>query len=110
MIRFEDAKAKAKALKPGINACTEFTNAYMFYDKSEPDSEGGTTPCVIMKDTGEAISGTAFYTSIMAGKFEAEELETFDLEDGIQIREIIYVEPAEYFPKELREKYFGKDE
>ena len=25
-------------------------------------------------------------------------------------KELTYVEPADYFPKEIREKYFGKDD
>lgn len=60
MITYEDAFKKAKGLKPSIDRCTEYENGFMFWNSKDNESEGGTSPCVILKKSGEAISMSVF--------------------------------------------------
>lgn len=58
MISFEEAIKKAKELKPSTDSCSEMSNAYIFACKDDENYEGGSdhTPCVIIKETGEAVN------------------------------------------------------
>lgn len=61
MVTFEEALKKAKALKPGIDACDEYDKGYLFKAKSERFMIGGDGPCVVLKSTGKAVNQTEFY-------------------------------------------------
>ena len=60
MITYEEAYKKAKSLKPNIDKCFEYDTAYMFASSEDDFSIGGDGPCVILKETGEAISRIHF--------------------------------------------------
>lgn len=55
MLTYDEALAKAKAVKSRINYCVEYTNAYSFgYRIGE--NEGGDASVVIMKDDGRVVN------------------------------------------------------
>ena len=56
MVRFESALKKAKKLKPNIDSCREFTDAYVFASQEDEYSCGGDGPVVVLKDSGKAIN------------------------------------------------------
>ena len=47
---------KAKKLKPNIDSCTEYEDAFMFSSHADDFSIGGDGPVVILKDSGRAIN------------------------------------------------------
>lgn len=55
MWTYEQALEKAKEVKPQINSYCEFKGAYAFAFDNGPQ-EGGESPVVILKDTGEALN------------------------------------------------------
>ena len=61
MISYEAALKTAKSLKDNIDACDEYTNAYVFKCRAEQWDIGGSGPVVILKDNGRAINQTEFY-------------------------------------------------
>ncbi len=61
MITYDEAYEKARELKPDFDACDEYDKGYMFKCKADKFSIGGSGPCVIVKETGEAISDLVFY-------------------------------------------------
>ncbi len=65
MLNFEEAKAKAKKLKPSSDYCVEFENAYMFGAKAEYFSIGGDGPVFILKDGGRAVNSTYYYDELV---------------------------------------------
>ena len=77
MISFEEALKKVKTLKPSINECSELSNAYIFSSKDDANYEGGSghTPCVIIKETGEAVNMPTYIAEYGYG----EEIRDFDL-------------------------------
>ena len=77
MITYEEALIKAKTLKSTINECSEMSNAYIFSCKDDENYEGGSghTPCVIIKETGEAVNMPSYISEYGYGK----ELRNFDL-------------------------------
>lgn len=79
MISFEEAKKKALKLRADLDMCAEFADAYLFYSKLDELSDGGRGPCVILKENGNAISGSAYYTSKMASGKVDEELRNFEI-------------------------------
>lgn len=75
MISYEDALTKAKELKPSTDTCSEMSNAYIFSCKDDENYEGGNhTPCVIIKETGEAIDMPTYVAEFGYG----EEIRDFD--------------------------------
>ncbi|MCR5596457.1 MAG: hypothetical protein K6G12_11455 [Lachnospiraceae bacterium] len=54
MIIYEEAYRKAKEIRPDINLCTEYENAYVFGAKEDENYIGGYghTPVVIIKEDG----------------------------------------------------------
>lgn len=48
MISYNEALAKARALKPNIDACDEYNDAYVFKTRADYDTIGGDSPCVIL--------------------------------------------------------------
>lgn len=73
---YMEAKEIALREKPSANVCIECDDAYMFVDKRE-DDEGGNGPCIVLKETGEAINASAYYL----GKMKRGE-------DVVELREI----------------------
>lgn len=61
MISYDEALKKAKKLKPNIDYCAEFENAYMFAAEAERYDIGGDGPVFILKNDGSAIGSTAYY-------------------------------------------------
>ena len=59
-----------------IDECSELDNAYIFYCKDDENYEGGNhTPCVIIKETGEAVNIPTYITEYGYGK----EIRNFNL-------------------------------
>lgn len=54
MITYESALEKAKTLKPNIDSCTEYDNAYVF-GCSTDDGEGS-SPVVVLKEDGREVT------------------------------------------------------
>lgn len=79
MIDYKQAKDIALALKPSSNKCVEFTDAYMFICSLDSDSDGGVGACVVLKETGKAISDTAYYTSKMVSGEKTARLREFEV-------------------------------
>jgi hypothetical protein len=63
MVSYEEALAIARKLKPNIDACDEYDQAFLFKCKSEEWLIGGDGPVVVLKDTGKAIHQLAFFDS-----------------------------------------------
>lgn len=63
MLTFKEALAVAKKQKGRINHCVEYTNAYMFSWDTGEDTDGGESPIVVMKETGETMSMSAYIWS-----------------------------------------------
>lgn len=61
MLTYEQALEKAKAIKPQINRYCEFKGAYAFSFDDGP-ADGGESPVVILKDTGEALNFVSYAT------------------------------------------------
>ena len=59
---FEEAKKKALQLRPDIDNCTEYDDAFVF-GRLDDDNIGGSEPVVIIKETGMAIGMTEYITS-----------------------------------------------
>ena len=56
IMNYEEALTKAKTIKPDCNICIEQTSAYIFgNDKDERDG-GSSSPLVILKKNGKAVS------------------------------------------------------
>ena len=55
-VTFEEAYEKAKALKPVITYCVEYKDFYSFCNDIDGNTDGGDGPCVIVKETGEAVN------------------------------------------------------
>lgn len=96
---YEDAKKIALQFNSNFNSCREYENAYHFFDKNETDSVGGNSEIVILKETGESISFTSFILDYKP-KTNPKDID-FNLDNS----NLGYVEPADYFPKEIRKKY-----
>ena len=76
MISYEEALKKAKALKPNIDECSELDNAYIFSCKADENYEGGNhAPCVIIKETSEAVNMPTYISEYGYGK----EIKSYDL-------------------------------
>lgn len=56
MVSFDDAMCRARALKPNIDNCMEYEDAYVFASHADDLSFGGDGPVVILKDSGRAIN------------------------------------------------------
>jgi len=54
MVTYEQALEKARSMKQNIDTWSECSIAYIF--GSTKDGINGSTPCVILKETGEAIN------------------------------------------------------
>ena len=101
MITYEEALEIALRRKENTDCCTEYETAYLFTSEEDAGFVGGYGHCaiVISKEDG---SFQHLPTFLMKGEKEIREIPI--------TRNLKYVEPADYFPKEIREKYFGKDE
>jgi hypothetical protein len=75
MLTLEQALKKARAVKPNINRCTEFKGAYAFFFEDSTDTDGGDSPVVITKDTGEALNFVSY-----AVKHGGEVVRQFDVQ------------------------------
>ena len=73
MITYEEALKIARKLKHGIDCYSECKVAYIFRNSKDPDSDGGDGPCVVLKDTGEAVNYLELF------KYTDEETEESDL-------------------------------
>ena len=56
MVSFDDAMCRARALKPNIDNCMEYEDAYVFASHADDMTFGGDGPVVILKDSGRAIN------------------------------------------------------
>lgn len=65
-MKYEEAKKIALANKADIDRCVEYEDAYLFSSSHDEDGDGGRGPCVILKDSGQAILATAYHTDKMA--------------------------------------------
>ena len=76
MITFEEACKIARELKPNMDKCTEYENAYVFgcHDDDHYVGGYGHTPCVILKADGKTIPMPEFVIQ-ESGK----EIKSFDL-------------------------------
>ena len=101
MITYEEALKIGKHRKPNADTCIEYETAYMFTAGEDANYKGGYGHCaiVVSKEDGSFLRVPDF---LMKGE---EEIKKTRLR-----KELTYVEPADYFPKEIREKYFGKDD
>lgn len=61
MVSYEEALALAVKLKPNIDACDEYDQAFLFKCKEEEWLIGGDGPIVVLKETGKAINQIAFF-------------------------------------------------
>lgn len=75
MLNYEEALSVAKSKKSKINKCIEYNKAFAFSYEDGVCRDGGDSPVVIMKDTGEAINFIEF--AIMPDK---EVVREFDIE------------------------------
>ena len=101
MITYDEALEIARSRKPNADKCTEYENAYMFTAEEDANYVGGYGHCaiVISKEDGSFLRVQDFLMS------NPKEIRETNL-----TQKFIYVEPADYFPKEIREKYFGESE
>ena len=101
MITYEEALEIGKHRKPNADTCVEYETAYMFTAEEDANYIGGYGHCAIIvsKEDGSLLDFTKF---LMKGEEEIKETHLR--------KELTYVEPADYFLKEIREKYFGKDD
>ena len=77
MISYEQAYEVAKKNKPGIDFCTEMTDAYIFIEKEFADCEGGPgSPCVVLKENGKAIN-MPYYVAVYNGS--SKKVREFDI-------------------------------
>lgn len=61
MISYDEALKTARELKGNIDKCYEYDIAYMFASSEDDYTIGGDGPCVILKETGQAISRLHFF-------------------------------------------------
>lgn len=112
MLTLIEALKLAKELKSGIDACDEYDIAYVFKRKADRFNIGGDGACVILKENGRAINQTDFFECNNPVHIREIEIDSDgDLESVInmeycrKIVEAAYIEPSDYFPKEIRKKY-----
>ena len=74
MIEYDEALKKAKELKPNIDACDEYENAYAFKARSEEFCIGGDGACVILKENGRALNQLEYYDN-----YETKHIREFDI-------------------------------
>ena len=75
MVTYDEALKKAKTLKSNIDACDEYSDAFVFKCRAEEWSSGGNAPCVILKDSGRAINQVEYFD-----RYEADHIREFDIE------------------------------
>lgn len=112
MLTLIEALKLAMELKSGIDACDEYDIAYVFKRKEDRLNIGGDGACVILKEDGRAINQTDFFECYNPVHIRELDIDANgDLESVInmeycrKIKETVYIEPSDYFPKELRKKY-----
>ncbi len=71
---YEEALKKAKKLKPNIDACEEYNDAWMFKCKAEEWDIGGAGACIILKENGKALNQVDYYDL-----YEAKHIRGFDI-------------------------------
>ena len=59
MLTYEEAKKIALKLNDRFNACNEYEKAYLFYEKTEDETDGD-SGAVILKANGKAINFISF--------------------------------------------------
>lgn len=74
MVNYDEALKIAKELKPNIDACDEYDVAYLFKTRADEYTIGGDSPCVILKDTGEAINQLEFFDN-----YKHKHIKEFDI-------------------------------
>ncbi len=57
---YEEAKEKALKINPKFNACKEYKIAYCFYDKHDKTFREPGNDIIVLKETGEVLTLTAF--------------------------------------------------
>lgn len=61
MTSFDEAKVKALESESDVDTCVETTDAFLFFRKDAPPQDGGGGSCVIIKETGHAVSMSVYY-------------------------------------------------
>ncbi len=74
MVSYEQAYEIAKKLKPNIDACDEYSDAFLFKTKADEWTIGGESPCVVLKENGNAITQLEYFD-----KYEARHIRGFDI-------------------------------
>lgn len=74
MVSYEQALEQAKKLKPNIDACDEYNDAFLFKVKADEWTLGGDSPCIILKENGKAINQTEYFD-----RYEAKHIREFDI-------------------------------
>ena len=75
MVTYEEALKKARQLKTTIDNCTEYENGFVFGSMADGLSDGTNTPCVILKENGDAVNMPWFVISGMG-----REIRSFSVE------------------------------
>lgn len=68
MISYDDAEKKARELKPEIDHCIEYDNAYIFACHADSEYEGTRQPCVILRNDGRPVTLLWYLTKYGIGK------------------------------------------
>ncbi|MDO4500478.1 MAG: hypothetical protein Q4B60_04310 [Erysipelotrichaceae bacterium] len=76
MITYEEALKIAKDNTDNIDRCTEYDIAYSFVSDEDMHKIGGSSPIIILKETGEILYPSYFYN-----EYKAEEIRTFDIDE-----------------------------
>lgn len=72
MISYDEALKKAKELKPEIDNCIEYDNAFIFGCHEDDKYDGVKQPCVIVRADGRAITMIGYITKVGVGKLVRE--------------------------------------
>lgn len=76
MIEYDEALKIARGKKKGINHCVEYTNAFAFSREDDNSCDGGDSPIVVLKETGETINMVEYLWSPnkeVVGAFDVKE-------------------------------------
>ena len=73
MVNYEEALAIAKSKKSKINKCIEYNNGFAFAYDDGIIRDGGDSPVVVLKESGEAVNIIEF--AVMPGNEIIREFE-----------------------------------
>ena len=65
MLNMNEAKDIASSRLEDISGCTEFTNAYMFFNPRSENVIGGfDMPVFVLKESGKLVTALEYYTTL----------------------------------------------